>query len=58
MIFDPRGRAFRIVAPACLEVLPLDEGTPRLLASMRDPAWAFTWSGQRPPAPRSMAQEE
>ncbi|HEU5369529.1 MAG TPA: ATPase domain-containing protein [Ktedonobacterales bacterium] len=56
--FDPAGRAFRIVAPTGLEVLSLDEGTLRLLASMRDPAWAFAWSGQRPPAPRSTAQEE
>jgi circadian clock protein KaiC len=56
--FDPTGRLFRVVTPAGLEVLPLDQETFRLLAHVRDPGWGLSWSGQQPSAPRSTAQEE
>ena len=56
--FDGRGRAFQIVAPAGLEVLPRSQETNRLLAIVENPAWAFSGSVSQPPASRGRTQEE
>ncbi len=55
--FDPVGRAFQIVAPAGLEVLPLGQDTRRLLASVPDLV-VLSGLGSRPSLARLMAQEE
>jgi circadian clock protein KaiC len=56
--FDPEGRAFRIVAPAGVEVLPLDQDTRRFLACTHDPDGAFSRTGPPSQATHATSQEE